>query len=37
MEHYAIQTFARLELSGDAEHSLDDVIEQLKFPLKRLS
>jgi len=31
----AIQTFARLELSGDAEHSLDDVIEQLKFPLKR--
>ena len=33
----AIQTFARLELSGDAEHSLDDVMEQLKFPLKRPS
>ncbi len=33
----AIQTFARLELSGDAENSLDDVIEQLKFPLKRPS
>ena len=33
----AIQTFARLELSGDAQHSLDDVIEQLRFPLKRPS
>jgi len=30
----AIQTFARLELSGDTEHSLDDVSKQLKFPLK---
>ena len=29
----SIQTFARLELSGD-KHSLDDVIKQLKFPLK---
>ena len=33
----AIQTFARLELSGDTEHSLEDVIKQLKFPLKRPS
>ena len=31
----AIQTFARLELSGDTEHSLDDVNKQLKFPLNR--
>ncbi len=30
----AILTFARLEASGDTEHSLDDVIKQLKFPLK---
>ena len=33
----AIQTFARLESSGDTEHSLEDVIKQLKFPLKRRS
>ncbi len=33
----AIQTFARLELSGDTEHSLDDVIKQLRFPLNRKS
>jgi hypothetical protein len=31
----AIQTFASLELSGDTEHSLDTVVEQLKFPLKQ--
>jgi hypothetical protein len=30
----SIQTFARLEASGKTEHSLDDVIKQLKFPLK---
>jgi hypothetical protein len=33
----SIRTFARLELSGDTEHSLDVVIKQLKFPLKRRS
>ena len=33
----AIQTFARRELSGDTEHSLEHVIKQLKFPLKRPS
>lgn len=33
----AIQTFTRLELSGDIQHSLDDVIKQLAFPLKQLS
>ncbi len=27
------RTFARLEVSGDTEHSLDDVIKQLMFPL----
>ncbi len=31
----SIQTFARREASGETEHSLDDVIRQLKFPLKR--
>jgi hypothetical protein len=31
----SIQTFARRESAGDAEHSLDEVIAQLKFPLKR--
>ncbi len=31
----SIQTFARREASGETEHSLDDVIKQLKFPLKR--
>ena len=31
----SIQTFARLEASCETEHSLDDVIKQLKFPLKR--
>lgn len=31
----AIQTFARLEASDSTDHSLDDVIGQLKFPLKR--
>ena len=31
----SVQTFARLEASGETEHSLDDVIKQLKFPLKR--
>ncbi len=30
----AILTFANLEASGDTEHSLDDVIKQLKFPMK---
>ena len=30
----SIRTFARLEASGDTEHSLDDVIKQLKFPMK---
>ena len=30
----SIQTFARREASGETEHSLDDVIKQLKFPLK---
>jgi hypothetical protein len=30
----SIQTFARLELAGDSERSLDAVIKQLKFPLK---
>lgn len=30
----SFRTFARLELSGDTERSLDDVIKQLKFPLK---
>ena len=29
----SIRTFARLEASGDTEHSLDDVIKQLRFPL----
>lgn len=31
----AIQTFARLEASGLTDHSLDEVIGQLNFPLKR--
>jgi hypothetical protein len=31
----SIQTFARREASGDTEHSLDAVIAQLAFPLKR--
>ncbi len=30
----AILAFANLEASGDTEHSLDDVINQLKFPMK---
>lgn len=30
----AIQTFARLECSGDSERSLDDVVKQLDFPLR---
>ena len=30
----SIRTFARLEASGDTEHSLDDVIKQLRFPLR---
>ena len=30
----SIQAFARLEASGETEHSLDDVIKQLKFPLE---
>ncbi len=29
----SIRTFARLEASSDTEHSLDDVIKQLRFPL----
>ena len=29
----SIRTYARLEASGDTEHSLDDVIKQLRFPL----
>ena len=33
----AIQTFARLEVSGDSEHSLDEVVKQLKFPLRQRS
>jgi hypothetical protein len=33
----SIRTAARLEASGDTEHSLDDVIKQLKFPLNRRS
>ena len=33
----SIRTFARLETSGDTEHSLDAVIQQLKFPLNRRS
>ncbi len=33
----SIQTFAHLEASGNTEHSLDDVIKQLKFPLNRVS
>ena len=33
----SIRTFARLEASGDTEHSLDGVIKQLKFPLNRRS
>ena len=33
----SIITFASLEVSGDMEHSLNDVIKQLKFPLKRRS
>ena len=33
----SIRTFARLEASGDTEHSLDDVIKQLRFPLNRKS
>ena len=33
----SIRTSARLEASGDTEHSLDDVINQLKFPLNRRS
>lgn len=33
----SITNFASLEASGDTEHSLDDVIKQLKFPLKRRS
>ncbi len=33
----SIRTFARLETSGDTGHSLDAVIQQLKFPLNRRS
>jgi hypothetical protein len=33
----SIRTSARLEASGDTEHSLDDVIKQLRFPLNRRS
>jgi hypothetical protein len=33
----AILTFTRLELSGDTERSLDDVMKQLTFPLKQPS
>lgn len=33
----SIRTFARLEASDDREHSLDAVIQQLKFPLNRRS
>ena len=33
----AILTFANLEASGDTEHSLDDVIKQLRFPLNQRS
>ena len=28
----AIETFARLECSGDSERALDDVVQQLRFP-----
>jgi hypothetical protein len=31
----AIETFAHLERSGDSEGALDDVIQQLDFPLRR--
>lgn len=31
----SIQTFIRLESSGETSRSLDDVIEQLRFPLPR--
>jgi len=30
----AIQTFARLECSGESESSLEDVVRQLDFPLR---
>ena len=33
----AISTCARLEASGDTEHSLDDVIKELKFSMKSTS
>ena len=31
----SLLTFTELELSGDTEHSLDDVIAQLQYPLPK--
>jgi len=31
----SIQNFAELELAGEKDHSVDEIVQQLKFPLQR--